>query len=251
MRKRTTRARKPPAARRTRERPLMALSFPSDTRYLAMVRDVARRFAESSGFEKADAQQIGLAVDEATTNVIEHAYGGAGNRETVCDEERLVNRYRSQPTPDIAAPVLHRDLGHLALRYLVCPPFGRVGVHRPVKRPGPEGREPLRHRRGKRCVAVARSSPSRDAPCAPPDMAVKRKTRCHVAEYFLDAVVLDRVDDDQAMPGPHEHLDLVDGVMGGHGLVGSWGNRRGSILEKGWRLDRHGTGHGTSPGSGV
>ncbi len=59
----------------------MALSFPSDTRYLAMVRDVARRFAESSGFEKADAQQIGLAVDEATTNVIEHAYGGAGNRE--------------------------------------------------------------------------------------------------------------------------------------------------------------------------
>lgn len=59
----------------------MALSFPADTRYLGMVRDVARRFAESTGFDQADAQQIGLAVDEATTNVIEHAYRGSKKRE--------------------------------------------------------------------------------------------------------------------------------------------------------------------------
>jgi len=81
MAKKTTRARTSQAGKRPRERPMMALSFPSDTRYLEMVRDVARRFAESTGFEKADAQLIGLAVDEATTNVIEHAYRGSGSRE--------------------------------------------------------------------------------------------------------------------------------------------------------------------------
>ncbi len=41
-----------------------------------MVRDVAQRAAESAGFEGAIAHSIALAVDEATTNAIEHAYGG-------------------------------------------------------------------------------------------------------------------------------------------------------------------------------
>lgn len=60
---------------------MMELRFPSDTRYLQMVRDVARRFAETSGFEAKDAQNISLAVDEAISNVIEHAYHGSKDRE--------------------------------------------------------------------------------------------------------------------------------------------------------------------------
>jgi serine/threonine-protein kinase RsbW len=45
-----------------------------------VVRDVTRGWAVVAGFDSADADQIALAVDEAATNVIEHAYGGAGDR---------------------------------------------------------------------------------------------------------------------------------------------------------------------------
>jgi serine/threonine-protein kinase RsbW len=36
--------------------------------------------AEAAGFDVAQADQLALAVDEASTNVIEHAYRGAANR---------------------------------------------------------------------------------------------------------------------------------------------------------------------------
>lgn len=61
-------------------RPALVLRVPSRTEYLALVRDVARRMAEIAGFDAVQAEQLALAVDEASTNVIEHAYGGAGDR---------------------------------------------------------------------------------------------------------------------------------------------------------------------------
>jgi serine/threonine-protein kinase RsbW len=63
-----------------RGRAPLILEVPSRTEFLAVVRDVTRGWAEVAGFEKADAEQISLAVDEAVTNVIEHAYGGARDR---------------------------------------------------------------------------------------------------------------------------------------------------------------------------
>ena len=63
-----------------RGRPPLILQIPSRTEFLAVVRDVTRGWAEVAGFEKKDAEQIALAVDEAVTNVIEHAYGGAGDK---------------------------------------------------------------------------------------------------------------------------------------------------------------------------
>ncbi len=45
-----------------------------------MIRDVTRRMAEAAGFDGAQADQLALAVDEASTNVIEHAYRGAPGR---------------------------------------------------------------------------------------------------------------------------------------------------------------------------
>jgi anti-sigma regulatory factor (Ser/Thr protein kinase) len=36
--------------------------------------------AEIAGFDPGQAEQLALAVDEASTNVIEHAYRGAGDR---------------------------------------------------------------------------------------------------------------------------------------------------------------------------
>ncbi len=61
-------------------RPALVLSVPSRTEFLALVRDVTRRMAEISGFDAALAERLALAVDEAATNVIEHAYAGAADR---------------------------------------------------------------------------------------------------------------------------------------------------------------------------
>lgn len=61
-------------------RPLLVLRVPSRTEFLATIRDVTRRVAEVAGFDPGQADQLALAVDEAATNVIEHAYGGAPGR---------------------------------------------------------------------------------------------------------------------------------------------------------------------------
>jgi anti-sigma regulatory factor (Ser/Thr protein kinase) len=61
-------------------RPALVLLVPSRTEYLAAIRDVTRRMAELAGFDGASADQLALAVDEAATNVIEHAYHGATDR---------------------------------------------------------------------------------------------------------------------------------------------------------------------------
>jgi len=57
------------------------LTVPSRTEFLGLVREVTRHFGEIAGFDRGQSEQLALAVDEAATNVIEHAYGGAGDRE--------------------------------------------------------------------------------------------------------------------------------------------------------------------------
>lgn len=57
--------------------PLVRLSFPSQTRLLGLVRGVVTELALQAGLERAAAEQVALAAEEAATNVIEHAYGGA------------------------------------------------------------------------------------------------------------------------------------------------------------------------------
>jgi serine/threonine-protein kinase RsbW len=52
------------------------LSLPSETSFLGLVREVTKRMAEVAGFEATVADQVALAVDEATTNVMKHAYAG-------------------------------------------------------------------------------------------------------------------------------------------------------------------------------
>lgn len=61
----------------TGRRPALVLRVPSRTEFLATIREVTRRVAEVSGFDPAQAEQLSLAVDEASTNVIEHAYRGS------------------------------------------------------------------------------------------------------------------------------------------------------------------------------
>jgi serine/threonine-protein kinase RsbW len=64
-----------------RKRALMELRFPSENRYLHMVHQLAKTLAESTGFDAVEAEQIALAVDEAATNVIQHAYEGEAGHE--------------------------------------------------------------------------------------------------------------------------------------------------------------------------
>jgi serine/threonine-protein kinase RsbW len=79
---------------RSRRQPDVLLRVPSRTEFLAAIRDATKRVAEFAGLDAATAEQVALAVDEASTNVIEHAYGGATNRFVdlafSCDADELV-----------------------------------------------------------------------------------------------------------------------------------------------------------------
>jgi serine/threonine-protein kinase RsbW len=71
----------PPARVASRRPATLRLQIPSETRFLALVREVTKRMAETAGFPEPTTERLALAVDEATTNVIEHAYRGAGDRQ--------------------------------------------------------------------------------------------------------------------------------------------------------------------------
>ncbi len=53
--------------------------LPSHTDYLDLIRDFVSRLARESGFDEENIYKISLAVDEACTNVIRHAYGPKGH----------------------------------------------------------------------------------------------------------------------------------------------------------------------------
>jgi serine/threonine-protein kinase RsbW len=52
------------------------LTIPSQTRYLNLVTGLAKRASMVAGMDDATSAKISIAVDEAVTNVIVHAYGG-------------------------------------------------------------------------------------------------------------------------------------------------------------------------------
>ncbi len=52
------------------------LKLPIDTANLEIARDFVSRIAQNMGFSDEDIHRIELAVDEASTNVIKHAYKG-------------------------------------------------------------------------------------------------------------------------------------------------------------------------------
>lgn len=53
------------------------LTIPSQTRYLNLVTGLAKRASMVAGMDDATASKVSIAVDEAVTNVILHAYHGA------------------------------------------------------------------------------------------------------------------------------------------------------------------------------
>ena len=105
------------------------LRVPSGTEFLATIRDTTKRMAELAGCDAAVAAQVALAVDEASTNVIQHAYRGANDR-------RVELRFLLSPGElrveivDDGAPVDTRALPELDLRrYASEGRRGGLGVH--------------------------------------------------------------------------------------------------------------------------
>jgi serine/threonine-protein kinase RsbW len=76
------------------------LTIPSSTRYLEDVRDFVAQHAEEAGFSAEIVDQLKIAVDEACTNVIKHAYKGQGEQiidiATIVTSDKLVVRLRDR-----------------------------------------------------------------------------------------------------------------------------------------------------------
>ncbi len=114
---------------RRRVRPAAVLRVPSGTEFLATIRDTTKRMAELAGFDATVAAQVALAVDEASTNVIKHAYRGASDRRVELRFLLAPDELRVEIVDD-GSPVDTRALPELDLkRYASEKRRGGLGVH--------------------------------------------------------------------------------------------------------------------------
>jgi serine/threonine-protein kinase RsbW len=114
---------------RRRAKPAVVLRVPSGTEFLATIRDATRRVAELAGCEAVVAAQVALAVDEASTNVIKHAYRGASDRFVELRFVLAKGELRVEIVDD-GAPVDTRALPEVDLRrYASEGRRGGLGVH--------------------------------------------------------------------------------------------------------------------------
>ena len=110
-------------------KPSLTLSVPSQTTFLGLVREVTKRMAESAGFADGTADRLALAVDEATTNVIEHAYRGSADGEIELRIEDRGPEFRVE-VMDSGATVDPRTVPRVDLgRYVSERRTGGLGVH--------------------------------------------------------------------------------------------------------------------------
>ena len=66
----------------------ITLSFPSHPKYLSLVRAVTAKIAELHGMDNLLVEDIKLAIDEACTNIMKHAYSGDTTK-------RIVLKYKT------------------------------------------------------------------------------------------------------------------------------------------------------------
>lgn len=69
--------------RRNEMKESLRISVPSHPKYLSLLRSVTAGMAELCGFREEVSENIKLAVDEACTNVIRHAYQGDTSKKIV------------------------------------------------------------------------------------------------------------------------------------------------------------------------
>ncbi|MEN8240284.1 MAG: ATP-binding protein [Chloroflexota bacterium] len=97
---------------------MISKTFPGDFSSLGPISDFIANAAKQAGLDENSIYSVQLAVDEACTNIIEHAYGGEGNGEIVCrcdsNSESFRIELRDQgkqfnpdtiPVPEVGAPL--------------------------------------------------------------------------------------------------------------------------------------------------
>lgn len=70
------------------------IKIPADPKYLKLIRRTVTNICEIAQFSSKDSNQIVLAIDEACTNVIRHAYGGASMKPIILQVQILSDRIR-------------------------------------------------------------------------------------------------------------------------------------------------------------
>ena len=106
-------------------------TYPAQFKSLDKVRACVGRVAKTCGFKPSDVYNVQLAVDEAFTNIIEHAYGGESQDEIDCSCQYkdgaltiiLWDRGRSfnpseVPEPDLDTELENRQIGGLGLYFI-------------------------------------------------------------------------------------------------------------------------------------
>lgn len=105
--------------------------YPARFKKLDQVRDFVGQAAEDCGLNDDAGYQVQLAVDEAFTNIVEHAYGGESDQEievtcifsdsgltiTIRDCGRIFNP-QDVPDPDFEAELQERQVGGLGLYFI-------------------------------------------------------------------------------------------------------------------------------------
>ena len=105
------------------------ITIQSSTRYLEDVRDFVARHALDAKFGPDEVEQLKMAVDEACTNVIEHAYKGETERPidvaVIVKPDRFMVRIRDKGTSFDPSVYRAPDLAHFARNRKT----GGFGVH--------------------------------------------------------------------------------------------------------------------------
>lgn len=110
---------------------LQTLTFPGRFDSLAAICKFVTRAAEAAGLDAGAVYAVQLAVDEACSNIVEHAYGGAGQGDIECtcraDDGELTVILRDHgrpfdpagvPKPDIHASLDERTGGGLGFYFM-------------------------------------------------------------------------------------------------------------------------------------
>lgn len=106
-------------------------AFPGKYESLARIGDFVRIVAQDAGFEKFAVYSIEMAVDEACSNIIEHAYGGENKGEIrckclvsensltieLCDRGKSFDLY-AVPPPNLSDNLEEREAHGLGLYFI-------------------------------------------------------------------------------------------------------------------------------------